>query len=626
VSGRFRLEQAGNPLMRALLRKELRSLAPFIGLVLFFQLLSLAEILLTEFPDQYRFSELMSQSEGNQVMTFAVAFALAAGLLVRERDEGTLAFLDTLPVSRTQIFFSKFALALGVLWLMPLSDLALRAIFFAWSRTSLETFFPWTLLVTGMLLDAASCFIFLAIGLALSFLRRFSLLVFGLVVLSYVLLAECRTPFLPLFNIFTLNEPVFQGQHWLIPTGKLLTQLSVGAVCLAIALGAFLVMGDEVQRFADRLRRRRSVSLLAGLGMALAVAVWVGLFFYWQRNSSEEDDRTVRYAPWTTSRATTSRYQFLYPENQAGLVGQLLDRADAVEARVREFLQAQPISRIAADLTGSSPHTAGVAHWKQVQIDLAAAGPRLASLVAVLGHETTHVYIDHEGQSHIDDDFNATRFFHEGIATYVEYHQFRTTNELPALRRVAAVMHARGEVKYEELLDSETLARNRDTDLVYPLGEVFVTALVHRYGAAAPGQVVRAFGRPGAPKNLKGLFLWQDVLQACGFNLSEVEDSFFVELDRAVAEQRRFIDSLPRLRGAVQRKERSIVVRATHGGVAPRRGDLPVPSAGRHPRLALPVRLRGGEWNHPGGPGRLSRTNFLVSTWVARDWNQPAHL
>jgi len=555
--------------MRALFRKELRSLAPFVALVLFFQLLNLAEILFTEFPDQYPLSKLLSQDGSDQVLTFAVAFALASGLLVREHDEGTLGFLDALPVSRSQIFFSKFLLALAVLWLMPLSDLALRAGIFSWSRTSLEPQFPWTLLLTGMFLNAASCFIFLAIGLALSFLLRFSVLLFGLLVLGYILLVERRTPFLPLLNIFTLGEPVFQGSHWLIPAAKLVTQLALGAICVGIALCAFLMMGDGARLFSERILRRRGIRMLAWVGTTLAVAVWLGLFSYWVRNSDATDEQTVHYSHWRTSRATTARYQFLYPENQAGLVGQLLDRADAVEARVRQFLQAQPISRIAADLTGSEPHTAGVAHWKSVQIDLAAAGPRVEQLAAVLGHETTHVYVEHESQSRMDYDFNGTRFFNEGLATYVEYHLLRPTNELGSLRRVAAVMQARHEVKFEELFDNETLSRKRDTDLVYPLGEVFAAALVQRYGEAAPGRVMRAFARPEAPKSLKGLSLWQDVMQACRFNLSEVEDSFFADLDAAVTEQRNFVDSLPRLRGAAQRNQGSIVVRASHEGTAP---------------------------------------------------------
>ena len=69
-----------------LVRKELRSLAPFAGLILFFNLLNWADVMLTKFPDQYPLHELFSESGPDNAMMFMVAFALAAGLLVREAD------------------------------------------------------------------------------------------------------------------------------------------------------------------------------------------------------------------------------------------------------------------------------------------------------------------------------------------------------------------------------------------------------------------------------------------------------------------------------------------------------------------------------------------------------------
>jgi hypothetical protein len=345
--------------------------------------------------------------------------------------------------------------------------------------------------------------------------------------------------------------------------------LALGGAALGIAFGAFLNMGEAAQRIADRAKRRRGMLLLAGLGTVLLVLVWAGLLVYWLEKNAARDKTEVRYADWALGRTKTIRYEFVYPQNQAGLAGQLSDRADAAEARVREFLGAQMINRIEADLTGSAPDTSGQAHWKKVQMDLATSGSDVQSLVAVLAHETTHVYIYHESQSHIGDDFNSTRFFHEGLASYIEYHLFRPPANLSSLLRVAAVMRARDEVKLEELLDNEALGLKRDPDLVYPLGEAFVSALVKRYGQAAPGGVIRAFARPNAPKDLSGFALWQDTLQACGYNLSDIEEAFFGELDEAVSKQRAFIDSLPRVRGAAQRDPARLVIRASYEGEAP---------------------------------------------------------
>src|SRR5262245_14428898 len=187
-----------------LLRKEIRSLAPFLGLVLFFNLLNWADEFLTNFPDQFPLAKLLEESTGGHVMMFTVAFALAASLLVREKDDGTLAFLDGLPLSRTRVFLTKFGLALGVLWLLPLSDLLLKLTLSGWSRTSLEPGIWWQALLTGVFLDLVSCFVFLSFGLALSFLRRFSLLVLGILICVYLLLSEAQIPSVSLFNIFDL--------------------------------------------------------------------------------------------------------------------------------------------------------------------------------------------------------------------------------------------------------------------------------------------------------------------------------------------------------------------------------------------------------------------------------------
>jgi ABC-type transport system involved in multi-copper enzyme maturation permease subunit len=601
---------------KSLLRKELRSIAPFFGLVLFFNALSWIFILLTEFPDQFPLSKILKPEEGGEIVPFALAFALASGLLVRERDEGTLAFLDALPVSRVRMFWVKVGLALSVLTLLPLSDFILKAAIHALSRTSLEAHFQWPLLVTGLLLDTASCFVYFSLGLALSFLRRFSLLAMGLLVCAYLLLKELQTPFVPLLNIFSLSEPIYRGQHWQIPGAKLAVQLIGACACLAIALASFVLMGDAAERFADRARRKRGAWLVAGVATVLAVIVWLGLFFIWIWRAHVSEQTEVHYSSWTVGRARTARYLFVYPENEAGAISPLLDEADRVEARVRAFLGAKPIKQIEVNMTGSAPHTAGQAHWKKVQIDLNASGRDLESLVPVLGHETTHVYMDHESQSHLGDDFNSTRFFHEGVASYVEYHLFRPPEKLPQIRRVAATMRARREVKFEELLDGTQLMRKRDLDLVYPLGEVFAAALVKRYGDAAPGRVVKAFGRSDAPKDLKGFELWQDVLQSCGYNLSDVENAFYKELDDAAAKERAFIATLPRIRGAVQKSATRIGVRATYTGKAP--GKL---VCRFRPRTDTPERLYEYAFSETGDLFWVDKSDYTeASLWYQLGW------
>jgi hypothetical protein len=297
--------------------------------------------------------------------------------------------------------------------------------------------------------------------------------------------------------------------------------------------------------------------------------IWIGLAVFWIKKDKPDRQAQVVYQSWPIARANTSRYGFIYRENRAALVSQLLQVADSAEERVRKFLDAEPISRIEADLTGSAPHTAGVAHWKTVQIDLAAAGRNAEELVAVLSHETAHVYIDHESRSRLDDDFNSTRFFHEGLATFVEYHLFRPPGKLAPIRVVAAAMRARRQVKFEQLLDNKALTQELDTDLVYPLGEAFMAALVEQYGNSAPAKVVKAFNRPNAPKSIKSFALWQDAFQSSGYSLGAVEERFFQILDAAVADYRRYIDSVPRLRGVARVVAGRIFLNASFKGQSP---------------------------------------------------------
>jgi hypothetical protein len=142
------------------------------------------------------------------------------------------------------------------------------------------------------------------------------------------------------------------------------------------------------------------------------------------------------------------------------------------------------------------------------------------------------------------------------------------------------------------------------------MGELFVEALIQRYGRDAPGKVIRAFARKDAPKGLKGNELWQDVVQAAGFNLSEVIDRWYAELDRLAERYRRFNDSLPRLRGAVEMREGFIIIRLD--------GDRPRPGVRLcRFRSAADTPDRNYEWAvlEKDGTFRVPRSQFSGATF-----------
>lgn len=544
-------------MMSGLWRKELRSIRPFLGLVLAVIALGLLYEAFSGLPNARpmarAYEDYISLDRGGTTLCFLVAFALASGLLVREYDDGTMEFLDSLPVSRSRVFVAKVVTGLGVLWLLVVLDIGTGVLLHALSRNSLDRSFHVPLLATAVLLRACQVFVVLSLGLALSFLRRFGWLVMGLLFWGYVLLRE-RVPSIAVLDLFALGEPQFEGDLWIIPRRVLGAQMALGVMSLAIAYGMFLGLGDRIMRGFRRLTQSRlgNACLLAG---GFLVALVVGSLFFRLMEAEygdyepDENGVTIAYPSWSTARSRTEHYEFVYPTNLGRRAHNLIDDADSVHETVRKFLDAESGNAIVVDATSFLPRHAGVAFWDKIRLSLAVTDDN-ETLRSILGHETAHIYLERLSDARLAEQMNSTRFFHEGVASYIEYHLFEPEQSIDQLRSVAAIMHSRDEVDFDEMVDSRLLSARRDTDLVYPLGEVFVEAFVARYGEEAIGNVVRALVRDDAPEDLSGLELWRDVFQACGYNLDDVLDEFFAKLDAEVERHGELIDTLPRLRGA----------------------------------------------------------------------------
>jgi ABC-type transport system involved in multi-copper enzyme maturation permease subunit len=105
---------------RVLLRKELRDLLPWAILSVCIGLTDLAGLLLRPFDMlPLGVTHRMLGDENGPVLWF-MAFAIGTGLGIREQDDGTLAFLDGLPVSRSRVFFVKMAVTFALLCFAPL--------------------------------------------------------------------------------------------------------------------------------------------------------------------------------------------------------------------------------------------------------------------------------------------------------------------------------------------------------------------------------------------------------------------------------------------------------------------------------------------------------------------------
>ena len=542
--------------MFGLWRKELRAVRPFLGLILALIVFGACYELLSELPNARpmarTFEVYFAPDRENTIMAFVLVFALATGLLVREHDEGTMEFLDSLPVSRSRVFVVKVPAATSVLvWLIVL-DSGIGILLHGLSRNSLDESFHFMTVATAVVLRGCQLFVVLSLGMALSFLRRFGWLLGGLLFWGYVLLHE-RIPSIAVLNLFALAEPHFEGDRWIAPRQMLAAQMTLGVVALAVSYGMFLGTGDRLLRGFKRLTQSRlgNACLLAGGIMVAVVSASIAnhlIESQYGGDNADDNGVTVTYPSWSTSRSRSKHYEFIYPTNLTVRAGNLIEAADSVHEKVRTFFHADAGDTIVVDATSVLPRHAGVAYWDKIRLDLSTTEDH-DTLLSILGHETCHVFLDRLSDARLADQMNSTRFFHEGAASYVEYNLFNPEQKVDALHSVAAIMHSRDEVDFAEMTDSDLLSARRDTNLVYPLGEIFVEALVKRYGEPAIGNIVRALVRDDAPRGLSGLEFWRDAFQACNYSLDDVVDEFFAQLDADVTLYREFIDTLPRLRG-----------------------------------------------------------------------------
>ena len=181
----------------------------------------------------------------------------------------------------------------------------------------------------------------------------------------------------------------------------------------------------------------------------------------------------------------------------------------------------------------SSPlasHNAGQAYWKKIRMALPAktgkGKQREAETFAILGHEVAHVFIDQLTKGRLEASFNSARWFHEGLASYIEFRFFREEGADENYRRWVGIASGWGEVHFSEMVNNAEFSQRRDLNLAYPAGYLWADSLVRVYGDDAPAKLLAAIGRDGGPEKLDGMALWRDGCLASDFDLERIRSDF----------------------------------------------------------------------------------------------------
>ena len=542
--------------MGALLSKELRAQISFALLILFivstsylFQSINLPLTLTS--TDKLYVDGLIYLGTDHSIATFLLAIAISYGLLVREFDDRSIEFLDALPVSRSKVFVAKWLAAFATLGSLPLVDLIFVFSIRRISKTSLDPSYHLDWIATSVGLQLVELFCFLSLGMALSFLRRFGLLFLCTVMWGLMILGRFN-PSLDPSNLVIWNDAQFFGKTWLIPWKLTIGYLVVGVIAWLIAYGLFVGWGRSLAKLLAGSDSRAKQAVLIG-SSALIVFIVIGMLTQnaFSDPESDENPKAVRvtYPSWSTANRSTKRFDAVYPKNLAGRAGALLDQSDEIYRSVAEFFDYDVPTRISVDMTAYSGHHLGTAYWNKLKLDLT-AHEEMPELRRTLGHETTHVVLESLSDNQLRENFRSTRFFHEGVATYME-RRFFSDVDLPQQRIGAAVLQERGETSFDRLVDNDELRAEHDSYLAYQLGEVFAAAVVSRFGDDAIGKLARTFADKRHVQGLSGVAMWRSVFQAAGFSLNEAVDEYYKLLDEAKERHQDTVANLPELRPTV---------------------------------------------------------------------------
>jgi hypothetical protein len=537
----------------ALIHKELRGQWPFLFLgVALFLFVDVLELLAKQWDLQplgatfYDFNSFF-------IFQYLISFAVGSGLLMREIDDGTLAFLDGLPLTRTGAFTTKIATATAVLLCYPLAHLVLVSVLHLTARESLDYELHLPLIAAMFMLIVLITAVGLACGLLLGFLRSLAWMVLALLAIALNLLSTAWPRFSALNPVDALMINLV-GAHLRLPLESIAAQC---CIVLLFGLSAYWLFRDACadRRRLQLLLSRPLISATVAIG---TIAALFGALFLYERSHGDNRGRevtasgpsTAQFKPSAPGHSQTRHYTFSYPAQQAEPVQLLLLHADEVFSNVAGLLNMDGGPGIDVDLSGSEGNTEGTAFFDRIRMFPVGEAP-----LSVLAHETTHVFAKRLAGGKNERELTKMQAFNEGLAHWVEQTLAAKTGVSELDRLQAAIVAHRHMASARQLTDMDALARDVDRNLVYPLGAVVVDALIRRYGADAPKTLLLTLGRPDFPRDLEGYTLWQAAFQLSGFDLTLVFDDYARLVKGWEHESAALIADLPRPRGSLVRRD-----------------------------------------------------------------------
>jgi ABC-type transport system involved in multi-copper enzyme maturation permease subunit len=562
-----------------LLKKELNGLRFCILLIMAIMGMIIIGGLLSGFPDRSPFDVPDADDIGELVEWLLVGLFIGMISFNQEREHHTQGFLDGLAVSRFTIFLHKLlaALLVGVFFcVLKLLFLLLCA---GLSTTSVSGPIKWQLMLAEQGLQLLLGVNVVAVGMVLSFTRKWFPLVVGLLVFVLILMFTSSFRWVSWIDFSALILPTLDTRGAVFIPWRQVTGCSLvafGTLLLAVVLFQW---GDEiVSRWHKRhLTNWQKLPFAAVIAVIIAVttAMVCHVFVKSTHADHKKSSAAAALAKTQTTQPdaesvgscshSTGHYDVIFKESQREEVMKLVDEMDSTYQQVADYFQnpSLPPGRIVLDVASSvDSHAAGVTNWTKIRVPML-KGERQLDFMQTLRHETAHVFIGQISDGKATEYFNAMRVFHEGVATAVELSTDDEATRAARLKmeRWVALVDSRERVPLDLLCDDNELKTKFEAAVVYPLGYVFAKSLVKVGGPALPRRVLETLKKSPPSTRSDSTRFWEQILQECGTSLETIIATYTEELALIKTQEESYVAGFPRLSAKVTVENEEIVIR-----------------------------------------------------------------
>lgn len=503
--------------MISLIAKELRQLRPIAWLWLAVLVLGYGMQFFTERVDEQTFGSWCegyceySSNAGVAVFLVLLALVTAYSLFPREHDEATIDFLRALPVSRPAIFVAKVVAAWLILCAINILSYGIDRALLASNPESIGGIFYGQVWLTLLWRDCLFMFIILAHGVLLSWFRTLGLVIYSLYLIG-LMWAESALGSSGNWSIFSLLSNQYRGSELIVNSRGLAIHTGVA---LLVLLLAYRLWSRSDSSAAGGKRSSRGLKLANAL-FAIAGFVVLGAIMIYRigvdTGTAPSDDLAV---------TATEHYRFVYHARREPVVQYLVEHAEADLEALGEILGVKTLPDIRVDLSAQSEHAAGLAQWKKILMDLDAFSEDISQR-RVLSHETTHVLQAIESNRALSNNYNAAKFFIEGMAQYTSFAIVPEQQRRRSNWELASVSWQRQGIRFDDLIASAEFARQYDAELHYSLGDLWTRAMVSTCGLSSLGDFLRATGREEAVRDLPAAIFWRDTMREIDCDLDTV--------------------------------------------------------------------------------------------------------